>query len=70
MDFTQSLLIGFVTGIIGLAYFVYGKKQSRPVPLIAGIGLMVYPYFIDVLWLALVVGVALAVAPFVVKWDL
>jgi hypothetical protein len=57
-----------IAGVFGVAYFVYGKKQAKLAPLIAGVALCVYPYFIeDVLWL-IVIGVVLLAAPFVVDY--
>lgn len=61
------LFSGLITGVIGMAYFVYGKKQSQPVPLTCGIALMVYPYFIDSLLITIIIGTVLAVVPFVFK---
>ena len=62
-----SLFIGLVAGIVGTAYFVYGKRQSKPVPLIAGALLCIYPYFSDsAIWLC-GVGALLLVAPFVLE---
>ena len=59
-----SLVIGILTGAVGVAYFVYGKRQARFAPLIAGMLLCVYPYFVSsVKWLV-VIGVALLAAPF------
>jgi hypothetical protein len=64
----NELLIGFVAGVFGVAYFVYGKKQARFTPMVAGVLLCVYPYFIDsVLWLCLI-GAALLAAPFVIDF--
>ena len=63
MNLEQGLWVGMVTGVIGMGYFVYGKKQSRPVPLVAGLILMVYPYFIDSLWISIALGVVLAALP-------
>ena len=64
----ESLLIGMIAGVFGVAYFVYGKKQAKLGPLIAGVLLCVYPYFIDsVLWLC-VVGILLLAAPFVIDY--
>jgi hypothetical protein len=60
-----SILFGVVTGAIGMGYFIYGRRQTKFVPVIAGILLCVYPYFLDsVLWLS-IVGVLLIAAPFV-----
>ncbi len=69
MDLTQSLMVGLVTGVIGMGYFVYGKKTQRPVPLIAGLLLLVYPYFIDSLPWAVLIGVVLTAVPFVIRGD-
>jgi len=63
-----SLMIGVFTGAIGVGYFMYGKRQAKFVPLIAGMMLCVYPYFVDgVLWL-LVIGAVLMAAPFVIDF--
>ena len=59
-----SLAIGILTGAIGFAYFVYGKRQARFAPLLAGLALCVYPYFVDSVPWSLVIGAALAAAPF------
>lgn len=67
MDAT-SLVIGIFTGAIGVAYFIYGKRQARFVPLIAGMLLCVYPYFLASIPLMLAVGVALIAAPFLIDF--
>ena len=54
------LLWGVAFGSIGLAYFVYGKKQQRFVPLLCGIALMVYPYFISNTVLLVAVGLMIS----------
>ena len=62
------LLIGMLSGVFGVAYFVYGKRQTKLTPMIAGVLLCVYPYFIEsVLWLV-VVGLVLLAAPFVIEY--
>jgi hypothetical protein len=53
-----------VFGSIGLAYFVYGKKQQRFVPLLCGIALMVYPYFISNTVLLVAVGLVISAVPY------
>ena len=59
-----SLFIGIIAGAFGVAYFVYGKKQAKLVPMVSGVLLCVYPYvFESVLWLV-VIGLALIAAPF------
>ena len=64
----STLLIGMLAGVFGAAYFVYGKRQARIVPLVSGVLLCVYPYFFEsVLWLS-IVGMLLLAAPFVIDY--
>jgi len=59
-----SLLWGMLFGAIGLGYFVYGKRQEKFVPLICGIALMVFPYFVSgAIWLV-AIGVTLMAIPY------
>jgi hypothetical protein len=58
------LLWSVLFGSLGLGYFIYGKKQGAVVPLLCGLGLMVFPYFISSTWLLVGVGVALAALPY------
>lgn len=61
----NELFIGLIAGVFGMAYFVYGKRQAKYAPMICGVLLCVYPYFIDSLvWLG-VIGAVLLVVPFV-----
>ena len=63
-----TLAIGLLTGAIGVGYFMYGKRQTKFVPLLAGMALCVYPYFVDsALWLV-VIGAVLLAAPFVIDF--
>jgi hypothetical protein len=62
----STLVIGIITGAFGVGYIVYGRRQTKFVPLVAGIFLCAYPYFIDsAVWLCLV-GALLLAAPFVI----
>ncbi len=42
MDF-GTLFAGFVFSVVGLSLFVYGKRQTLPVPILGGIVLMTLP---------------------------
>ena len=33
--------------VIGMAVFVYGKRQRLGAPLLIGLALMIYPYFVS-----------------------
>jgi hypothetical protein len=64
----ETLLIGLIAGIFGVAYFTYGKKQARFSAMFSGMLLCIYPYFIDsTIWL-LVVGAVLLAAPFFIDF--
>ena len=68
MPSPSVLLIGMLAGVFGVAYFVYGKKQAKLVPMVAGVLLCIYPYFIEgVVWLS-IVGILLLAAPFVIDY--
>ena len=61
------VMVSLVFGMIGMGMFMYGKNTQRMVPLGAGLGLMVVPYFIpNLIALVVVCGVLLA-APWVVR---
>jgi hypothetical protein len=64
---TSSLLWGMVFSTIGFSYFIYGKKQKHSMAFLAGIGLMVFSYFVSNVWLMLAIGGALMSLPFVFK---
>lgn len=45
-----GLVWSVVFGAIGAGYFVFGRKQQRPIPLIAGLLLICLPYAIGNPW--------------------
>ena len=42
-----NLIGGFVLGSIGFVAFIYGKRMNLWKPMLLGIALMVYPYFVS-----------------------
>ena len=67
MNATQ-LFLGVIFGSIGLGYFMYGKKQKMTVPLVFGLVLMIYPYFIESTALLSVIGVILSILPYFLRF--
>jgi predicted membrane protein len=61
------LLWGLLFSSIGLGFFLYGKKQRAAVPLVCGLVLMIYPYFISNLVVLVAIGVVLAAIPYFFK---
>ncbi|HEU4857035.1 MAG TPA: hypothetical protein VFS86_07000 [Rhodanobacteraceae bacterium] len=68
MPSPATLMWGMLFGAIGIGYFIYGKKQAMVVPLVSGVALMVYPWFVSGAWLTLIVGVALMAVPWFVRY--
>lgn len=66
-NFEALLLWGILFSSIGLAFFIYGKKQGRMVPLISGLTLMIYPYFVSNTYVLVGIGVALVATPYFVR---
>jgi len=62
----STLFVGIIAGVIGLSYFIYGKRQERIAFLAAGVGLCVYPYLVGGLALQILIGLGLAAVPFLV----
>ncbi|MDD3763694.1 MAG: hypothetical protein PHP86_10435 [Nevskiales bacterium] len=58
------LLWSVLFGSIGFGFFLYGKRQAAIVPLLCGLLLMVYPFFVSNTILLVLVGVALTAAPY------
>jgi len=54
-------------GSVGLGFFIYGKKQKAAVPLVCGLVLMIFPYFISNTILLVAIGVALITLPYFVR---
>ena len=65
---TAVLLWGLLFGSIGLGFFIYGRRQRAVVPLVCGLVLMVFPYFISNTILLVSVGVALVALPYFVRY--
>jgi hypothetical protein len=63
----SSLLWGVLFGSIGLGFLIYGRKQRAVVPLVCGLALMVFPYFISNSILLVIIGVALMSIPYFLR---
>jgi hypothetical protein len=53
---------------IGLGYFVYGKKQKKGMPLICGLGLMLFPYFVSNAVFVVMIGCLLSALPYLIRY--
>ena len=68
MDSESGLLLSVLFGAIGLGYCVYAKQQRKGMALLAGVGLMVFPYFVSNLWASLLIGALLILAPWFLRF--
>ncbi len=59
-----SIFWSIIFGGIGMGYLVYARQQRDPFALLSGIGLCIYPYFVDSTLFILLVGAALMALPF------
>jgi hypothetical protein len=59
-----GLLWAVIFGSIGIAFFVYGRRQQAVVPLICGVALVILPYLVSNTLLLVVAGVALIALPY------
>ena len=64
----NGIVVGIISGAFGMAYIVYGKRQAKIVPVIAGVLLCIYPYFTESLAAQCAIGAVLLAAPFVVDF--
>jgi hypothetical protein len=52
---------------IGLGFFIYGRRQRAVVPLVCGVALMVYPYFVANVPVLIGIGVVLIIVPYFLR---
>jgi predicted membrane protein len=64
---TSSLLWGLLFSSIGLGFFVYGRRQKKVVPLVSGLALMIFPYFVSNTILLVTFGIVLIAIPYFVR---
>ena len=60
-----TIVIAIVFSIVGYAAFRYGRKNGEPKPLMIGIALMAYGYFVSNPWVSLGIGAALTAFLFI-----
>jgi len=63
-----ALFVSVVFGTIGLGVFIYGKRQARMLLVVAGLALMVYPYFVASWQLSLAIGALLTAGVLAIGW--
>lgn len=61
------LFWGMVFSSVGFGYFLYGKKQTRFLAMVCGMGLMIYPFFVSSTGWVIVIGTVLMAIPYFVR---
>ena len=64
---TNLLMASLLFGSIGAGMLMYGKKAGRPMPLFAGLALVITPYFIPNLIALLIVCTLITALPLVLR---
>lgn len=60
----SNLIAGLIFGTIGFSAFIYGKKQASAKPMVIGISLMAFPYFVSNNWVLWISGSVLTILLF------
>lgn len=53
--------------IVGIGFYIFGRKNNFYFYL-AGIALMVFPYFVSSISIMLIIGIFLLILPFILNW--
>jgi len=65
---TPAALFGsLLFGAIGLGVFIYGRRMVLWKPMVVGVLLMSYPYFVAQTWLIYAIGCALCLGLYVFR---
>ena len=67
MSSEASIIWSLIFGSIGVGFFLYGRKQKAVVPLICGLVLIAFPYFVSNTVLLVVIGLLLIAIPYFVR---
>jgi hypothetical protein len=62
-----GLLWGVLFSAIGVGYFIYGRRQGKTIPLLCGVVLLVYPYFMPNTVVLLVIGAIFVAVPYFIR---
>jgi hypothetical protein len=64
----NSLIVSIFTGAFGMAYFIYGRRQSKVMPVVCGLLLGIYPWFTENVYALIAIGAVLIALPFLVDF--
>jgi hypothetical protein len=64
---STTLILSIFFGAFGFGYIVYGRKQQKGIPLLVGVALCAFPFFVSNVVLAIVIGAILIFLPWFIK---
>ncbi|MDB5812902.1 MAG: hypothetical protein JWM03_1900 [Rhodocyclales bacterium] len=67
MPSPAALFASILFGLIGAVAFGYGKKNASWRPMVVGVALVAFPYFVSETWLIYAIGSVLCVLLFVLR---
>ena len=67
MESGTIVMLSVLFSAIGAGYVLYGRKQRQVVPLLTGLALCVYPYFLANGYAIVVVGLLLTAVPWFLR---
>ncbi|MGH8141685.1 MAG: hypothetical protein ACREU2_04105 [Steroidobacteraceae bacterium] len=65
---TAQLVWGVLFGAVGMGFSVYGKRQRAVVPLLCGVALMLFPYFVANAIALVAIGATLMAVPYFIRF--
>ena len=62
-----GLMWGVLFSSIGVGLFIYGRRQGKTIPLVCGIGLIAYPYFMPNTAALVIIGAIFTAVPYFLR---
>jgi len=60
----SRLLWGLLFSSVGVGFCIYARQRRSVVPLLCGVALLIYPYFVSSVIATIAIGIALALIPY------
>lgn len=68
VDFNfNNIFSQLMISCLGMAFFMYGKKAQSIRPLLAGIAMGIYPFFVNSVWLLWAITIAVMAGCYVLR---
>ena len=68
MDFSSGYIFAqLMIGLGGASLFMYGKKAQRLWPLLGGIAMSIYPWFVTDVWLLWAIAIGICVVLYLLR---